>query len=76
MILVIDGSRTLFSTPPLFSFLRIEIKLAQFYIIKGVKGGIAQQFIRDIKKCAQKYKSEYDHLSYMRYPITLFIFTV
>jgi hypothetical protein len=36
---------------------------AQFYIDKSIKSGIAQRFVRDIKKWAKQYKLEQERIS-------------
>ncbi|KAH0555819.1 hypothetical protein GP486_006236, partial [Trichoglossum hirsutum] len=36
---------------------------AQFYIDKDIKSGIAQRFVRDIKKWAKQYKLEEEQIS-------------
>lgn len=40
-----------------------EEQNAQFYIDKGIKSGIAQRFVRDIKKWAKQYKLEQERVS-------------
>ena len=40
-----------------------EEQNAQFYIDKGIKSGIAQRFVCDIKKWAKQYRLEYGCIS-------------